>query len=154
MGSDTAEFFVDDDVPVRVHGSGGGVDILTRDDTRVPIFNTSARQEDQDSDGEGFEEVGERGRHGGPSVMPTTRTQEGWIPQRKASGMRGETAPRTTMQLGELNPSVSTAPSTITASTRRAPLGGEDTKADGLIDQPKRDEWSKTVDRFTRTSYC
>ena len=37
MGSDTAEFFVDDDVPVRVHGSGGGVDILARDDTRVPL---------------------------------------------------------------------------------------------------------------------
>jgi hypothetical protein len=38
MGSDTAEFFVDDDVPVRVHGSGGGVDILARDDTRVPMM--------------------------------------------------------------------------------------------------------------------
>jgi hypothetical protein len=44
MGSDTAEFFVDDDVPVRVHGSGGGVDILARDDTRVPDNFLSAQR--------------------------------------------------------------------------------------------------------------
>ena len=36
MGSDTAEFFVDDDAPVRVLGSDGVADILAKDDSNVP----------------------------------------------------------------------------------------------------------------------
>ena len=36
MGSDTADFFVDDDAPVRVLGSDGVADILDKDDSDVP----------------------------------------------------------------------------------------------------------------------
>jgi hypothetical protein len=36
MGSDTADFFVDDDAPVRVLGSDGVADILGKDDSDVP----------------------------------------------------------------------------------------------------------------------
>ena len=53
MGSDTADFFVDDDAPVRVLGSDGVADILDKDDSDVPIFNTSEHQENQEeSEGE------------------------------------------------------------------------------------------------------
>ena len=48
MGSDTADFFVDDEAPIRTPGTADVTDILVNNDNDVSIFNTSEHQENQE----------------------------------------------------------------------------------------------------------
>ena len=121
IGSSTADFFVDDEVPVRVVPGPRSDDVLATVDQEVPIFNTSDLQGEE-------ENVRQRERRGNDQRLPLNSA---------------------TMDMGELNPSISTVvASTITGGTgrRQQPAGGEITRVERQADLLSAEEMSKTVE--------
>jgi hypothetical protein len=121
IGSSTADFLEDDEVPVRIVPEPRGDDVLTYSDRSVPIFNTSDPQGEERNVQPGI-------RRGGEMKLPLSGA---------------------TMRVGELlNPSVSTVvASTLSGGTRRQqPAGGDETRVEKQADLPIQLGMSRTVD--------